>query len=43
MNDGRQAKAELEAKLLEGLQSPACEMTKVDWNTPRQRVYEKSP
>ena len=30
----RQAKQELEAKLLEGLQSPVSEMTDADWSAP---------
>lgn len=39
----RLAKQELEAKLLEGLQSPASEMTDADWAALRQRIYERSP
>ena len=39
----RQAKQELEAKLLEGLQSPASEMTEADWTALRQRVLDRSP
>lgn len=39
----RQTRQELEAKLLDGLQSPASEMTDADWETLRQRVYERSP
>lgn len=39
----RQAKQELEAKLLEGLQSPAGEMTDADWSALRERIYERSP
>jgi antitoxin ParD1/3/4 len=39
----RRAKQELEAKLLEGLESPASEMTKEDWAVLRQHVYEKGP
>jgi len=39
----RRAKQELEAKLLEGLHSPASEMTDADWSALRQRIYEKSP
>jgi antitoxin ParD1/3/4 len=39
----RQAKQELEAKLLEGLQSPAGEMTDADWAALRQRIHERSP
>jgi antitoxin ParD1/3/4 len=39
----RQARQELEAKLLEGLQSPASEMTDADWSALRERIYERSP
>jgi antitoxin ParD1/3/4 len=39
----RQAKQELEAKLLEGLQSPASEMTDDDWSALRERIYERNP
>jgi antitoxin ParD1/3/4 len=39
----RRAKQELDAKLVEGLQSPISEMTKADWNGLRQRIYAKSP
>ncbi len=39
----RQAKQALDAKLLEGLQSPASEMTEADWTALRQRIYERSP
>ena len=39
----RQAKQALDAKLLEGLQSPASEMTDADWTALRQRIYERSP
>lgn len=39
----RQAKQELEAKLLEGLQSPASEMTDSDWSALRERIYERNP
>ncbi len=39
----RQAKEELEAELLEGLQSPAIEMTDADWTSLRQRIYDRSP
>jgi antitoxin ParD1/3/4 len=39
----RQAKQELEVKLLEGLQSPASEMTDGDWSALRERIYERSP
>src|SRR4051812_14228274 len=37
------AKQELEAKLLEGLQSAASEMTDDDWAALRRRIYERSP
>jgi hypothetical protein len=36
----RQAKRELEAKLLEGLQGPATEMTREDWATLRAEALE---
>ncbi len=39
----RQARQELDARLLEGLQSPASEMTDGDWVSLRQRIYERSP
>jgi antitoxin ParD1/3/4 len=39
----RKAKQELEAKLLEGLQSPASEMTDADWAALRQRIVDRSP
>jgi antitoxin ParD1/3/4 len=39
----RQAKQELEAKLLEGLQSPVSEMTDADWSALRQRIFDKNP
>ena len=39
----RQAKRELEAKLLEGLQSPASEMTDADRAALRQRICQRSP
>jgi antitoxin ParD1/3/4 len=38
----RRATQELEAKLLEGLQSPVSEMTDGDWSALRQRVYDQS-
>lgn len=38
-----QAKQELEAKLLEGLQSPASELTPDDWAGLRERILERSP
>jgi antitoxin ParD1/3/4 len=39
----RRARLELDAKLLEGLQSPGSEMTRADWDTLRQRICERSP
>ena len=39
----RLAKQELDAKLLEGFQSPASEMTDADWTALRKRIYERSP
>ncbi len=36
----RQAKRELEAKLLEGLQGPAVEMTREDWDSIRREALE---
>jgi antitoxin ParD1/3/4 len=36
----RQAKQELEAKLLEGLQGPATEMTPEDWEDMRREAME---
>ena len=39
----RQARQELEARLLEGLQSPAREMADADWAELRARVVERSP
>ena len=38
-----QAKRDLEAELLEGLQSPASEMTGADWAGLRERILERSP
>ena len=38
-----QARQALDAKLLEGLQSPASDMTDADWAALRQRIYESSP
>ena len=35
-----QAKRELEAKLLEGLQGPAVEMTREDWDSIRREAIE---
>lgn len=39
----RQARQDLEAKLLEGLQSPASAMTDADWAGLRERIFERSP
>jgi antitoxin ParD1/3/4 len=39
----RRAKQELEAKLVEGLQSPASEMTDAEWSALRARIRKKSP
>ena len=39
----RKAKQELETKLLEGLQSPAAEMSVEDWSALRQRIVDRSP
>ena len=39
----RLAKQELDGKLLEGLQSPASEMTNTDWSALRERIYQRSP
>ena len=36
----RQAKQELEAKLQEGLQGPAVEMTREDWESIRREALE---
>lgn len=36
----RQAKQALEAKLLEGLQGPAVEMTREDWESIRREALE---
>lgn len=36
----RQARQELEAKLLEGLQGPAVEMTRDDWELIRREARE---
>lgn len=35
-----QAKQELEAKLLEGLEGPATEMTRADWESLRREAIE---
>lgn len=37
----RQAKQELEAKLLEGLEGPATPMTREDWDSIRQEVHRR--
>ena len=37
----RQAKQELEAKLLEGLQGPLVEMTKEEWDSIEQEAQER--
>jgi antitoxin ParD1/3/4 len=37
----RRAKQELEAKLLEGLQGPAVEMTREDWDSIEQEALER--
>jgi antitoxin ParD1/3/4 len=39
----RAAKRDLEAKLLEGMDSPAREMTPADWDALRRRVYDHHP
>jgi antitoxin ParD1/3/4 len=39
----RQARQELEAKLLEGLQSPLVEMTDGDWQGLEEEIYRKHP
>jgi antitoxin ParD1/3/4 len=36
----RRAKQELEAKLLEGLEGPAVEMTREDWESIRREALE---
>lgn len=36
----RQARQELDAKLLEGLQGPAVEMTREDWESIRREALE---
>jgi len=36
----RRAKQELEAKLMEGLQGPAVEMTREDWDSIRREALE---
>jgi antitoxin ParD1/3/4 len=36
----RRAKRELEVKLLEGLQGPAIEMTRQEWDSIRQEALE---
>ena len=37
----RQAKRELEGKLLEGLQGPAVEMTREDWDSIEAEMQER--
>jgi antitoxin ParD1/3/4 len=37
----RNARQELEAKLLEGLQSPATEMTAEDWKSMRREALDR--
>jgi antitoxin ParD1/3/4 len=39
----REAKLELEAKLLEGLESPLSPMSSADWTELKQQVLERSP
>jgi antitoxin ParD1/3/4 len=39
----RLARQELDARLLEGLQSPASAMTAADWTALREQIYERSP
>jgi antitoxin ParD1/3/4 len=39
----RQARESLDAKLLEGLQSPTSEMTDADWAELREEVIARSP
>jgi antitoxin ParD1/3/4 len=39
----RKAKQGLEAKLLEGMQGPASEMTEADWDALRRRIIDRSP
>jgi antitoxin ParD1/3/4 len=39
----REAKRELEAKLLEGMRSPRRPMTDADWDRLRDRLLERSP
>lgn len=39
----RQARQALDAKLLEGLQSPAREMDEADWDRLRERIYADNP
>lgn len=37
----RRARAELEAKLLEGLRGPSVEMTPEDWESIRREVHDR--
>lgn len=39
----QQARHELEAKLLEGLEGPATEMTRADWESIRREALEGLP
>ena len=39
----RLARQALDAKLVEGLESPASELTDADWAALRQQVHERSP
>lgn len=39
----RQARQDLEAKLLEGLEGPAVEMTRQDWDSIRREALESLP
>ena len=39
----RHARRELDARLLEGLRSPASELTDADWARLRERMAERSP
>ena len=38
----RQARRDLEAKLLEGLEGPATEMTREDWESIRQESFARN-
>jgi len=39
----RKVKQDLEVQLLEGLQSPASDLTDADWAALRQRIVDRSP